>query len=1510
MKISAMKKTKKFLSLLIISVLSAVFLSAFFGSEIANADIFDSLSDLFSTSSGQTGQSFEQFTPGDDLTLSEEGINESLTTESDLKSFILRIVNFALSFLGLFAVLIVIYGGVLYVSAAGEEERATKGKTAITYATIGLLIILGSFAFVNTILSGAQDGGGGVTFTVGENVGRSFNATSEQAQEIASDIYNDFLVLADASEEFKGIFSELEKPSLKFETTLVSKQNMLNFLFKTKESLINTRAKSVRFSGSYVAINSLISEVDIYMDEVRIAGGLMQLKPDGQGGVIKCEAGFDVLCPGYTEYPFELLGVWSQEDGVVPSLTSSKGDSKSLSKVTEAIRIDLRSKIISNVEKLAEIRQSLTGIEVVETGGIGKVYEEMMDAYGYDPTNPQAQYTGVMKALEAWQLTTPTSEKNLSQQVDDNILSLGTELFKALKLNLEFADELRKLQSVDARLRASVTSGNAPLVVTFDILGSLDPAGGSIVDKNIDWSNLTGSMTYEGEPVAVGSEAVTCPTDINEDLIDNEDLQVFGPSFRQCIFNYPGTYVASVTIHSNDKSKFVSGKSSLVIRVNPPTTLINMDMVLPDATAIPIMEYYENGLIKTNENYIAVALSEAEKGLTFNASTKPSNAINYKWNFGDGATIDTDQGGSQKHAYETEGKYTFELEVLNNLNQLDRKIFTLDVRDVAARIRIAPPEDVFINTPILIDGTSSASSGGIIRSYEWSIKDNDTSEELDLGTNRNKAVFRYEFEDPGLYTVRLKVTSDFDTFTIDKEVEVRSLPPVAEFDYKVVNSGQPGTILFNPDKSYDPDGEEDDLEYKWNIKPSSDSGAVWRWIDGSNLSENIYSESPTIKFRKVGEYDVTLEVRNTSGIEEYDIITKKVVIDNVLDVSWAEDQDVTAQIDEEGKATINFKIESENAVAYEINFGDGNISTGDIKNSKTIPHSYTKAGQFTVEVTVFDEMDNDNSTKRRVFIGDSDTPVAKIGLVVSGVEISDLSEVIEVTKKDIVTFDGSESKNIDGTGRKLRYNWDFGDTGKSSSRTATHTYTELSPKDPGYFTVTLKVFDEDNPTKTSEDEIRIRVVNKPPSFSSIQAIPDSVGADLVTPVTVNLTAFGVQDDDGRVTQYKWWYYNVNNPDNPLGIRVTQSPTTSITLGTSGVTGEEVTYGFGLSITDNDNLTTSSLNTLAAGQVPKITVKNGPNELPIAKFRLDATKVFTGDAVTFSSSSTDPDGKIISYIWDFEGDGFFNNEPTQLSSIEHTYTQGNLTGYSVRLKVIDDKGGESVSEPVKVFVEALAEPPKAAFTYKVIDSGAVIFQNNSTVDINANATIKDYIWDFDTQSTLTSADSDGDGSKSNDNDSSDKDPIHQYLESGIYMVKLTVLDDQGNTDEVVNEVNVTVGLPITTGTTTAPVSQLAAVLKSNPAPSSDGIIYLEGNSGSITFDFTDSVGSIANYVFDKNIYFDTNGNGINTDDQDFKTILPGRWTTNFGKEWGKIVVKLTVVDIYGNENSTIQEVKFK
>ena len=77
--------------------------------------------------------------------------------ETDFRTLVLTIIGYFLGFLGLLATIMVIYGGMQYVTSAGNDEAVGKAKKIILYSVIGIIIILLSFVIVNAVL-GAQTG--------------------------------------------------------------------------------------------------------------------------------------------------------------------------------------------------------------------------------------------------------------------------------------------------------------------------------------------------------------------------------------------------------------------------------------------------------------------------------------------------------------------------------------------------------------------------------------------------------------------------------------------------------------------------------------------------------------------------------------------------------------------------------------------------------------------------------------------------------------------------------------------------------------------------------------------------------------------------------------------------------------------------------------------------------------------------------------------------------------------------------------------------------------------------------------------------------------------------------------------------------------------------------------------------------------------------------------------------------------------------------------------------------
>ncbi|MGA2667156.1 MAG: hypothetical protein ABSE91_03700 [Patescibacteria group bacterium] len=82
----------------------------------------------------------------------------SLTgTTNGLIGVIATILTWVFLIAGILAVIYLIYGGILYITAGGDAEKATKGRVAIVNAIIGIIIIALAFLIVMFVNNAVQN---------------------------------------------------------------------------------------------------------------------------------------------------------------------------------------------------------------------------------------------------------------------------------------------------------------------------------------------------------------------------------------------------------------------------------------------------------------------------------------------------------------------------------------------------------------------------------------------------------------------------------------------------------------------------------------------------------------------------------------------------------------------------------------------------------------------------------------------------------------------------------------------------------------------------------------------------------------------------------------------------------------------------------------------------------------------------------------------------------------------------------------------------------------------------------------------------------------------------------------------------------------------------------------------------------------------------------------------------------------------------------------------------------
>jgi hypothetical protein len=73
-------------------------------------------------------------------------------TNQDPRDATINIVRYLLTFIGLLAVIVIIYGVVGAVNAGGNEERAAFAKKTILAGVIGLVVVLAAFVIIQFVI--------------------------------------------------------------------------------------------------------------------------------------------------------------------------------------------------------------------------------------------------------------------------------------------------------------------------------------------------------------------------------------------------------------------------------------------------------------------------------------------------------------------------------------------------------------------------------------------------------------------------------------------------------------------------------------------------------------------------------------------------------------------------------------------------------------------------------------------------------------------------------------------------------------------------------------------------------------------------------------------------------------------------------------------------------------------------------------------------------------------------------------------------------------------------------------------------------------------------------------------------------------------------------------------------------------------------------------------------------------------------------------------------------------
>lgn len=77
---------------------------------------------------------------------------DTISGEKDARKILFRILRYLLGFTSIVAVAMVLYGGFLWTTSGGNDEKVQKGKNVLKWAVIGIIIITSAWGIISTIM--------------------------------------------------------------------------------------------------------------------------------------------------------------------------------------------------------------------------------------------------------------------------------------------------------------------------------------------------------------------------------------------------------------------------------------------------------------------------------------------------------------------------------------------------------------------------------------------------------------------------------------------------------------------------------------------------------------------------------------------------------------------------------------------------------------------------------------------------------------------------------------------------------------------------------------------------------------------------------------------------------------------------------------------------------------------------------------------------------------------------------------------------------------------------------------------------------------------------------------------------------------------------------------------------------------------------------------------------------------------------------------------------------------
>jgi PKD repeat protein len=796
--------------------------------------------------------------------------------------------------------------------------------------------------------------------------------------------------------------------------------------------------------------------------------------------------------------------------------------------------------------------------------------------------------------------------------------------------------------------------------INLEVIGNRLPVADFVYDPSSPTTDVSVTLTstsYDTDGYIAKTEWLVDSVKIGE-----------GTTLKH-VFDKAGAYSVTVKVTDNEQGTASKTKTIYVKQGEP--------------TGYPIADFIYSPISP-----------EANQKVTFTSKSYDSNGYITleEWDFENDGVFDT-TGKVSTHTYAREGTYKVTLRVTDNSGLKATVTKEIVVREAA---NVPPVADFTYNPMNPIEkemvtfNSASYDSDGTIEAYAWYIDGQKVGSDSTM-TNT--------FDRAGTYTVMLTVTdNDGASSSKTKSVVVRQLPnnaPVADFTYSPMKPIVNDVVTFTS-TSYDSDGYIASL--------------TW-YIDGIFAGSG---KTMTHTFTREGIYNVKIIVTDDDGAQDTEI--KSVAVACLPNVAPVADFTYSPS-SPKANELVTFTSTSYDSDGYIASYAwyiDGTY----VGNNKVMTHTFTCDGTYTVKLTVTDDDNAQDSESKSVVVGCAPVP--------NNAPVADfVYSPMNPKENDRVTF---TSTSRDSDGYIASQVWYVDGVQVSTSKEMNRIFTTA-----GTYNVKLTVFDDDGAQDSETKQIVVMCLPNVAPVADFTYSPSSPKANEL--VTFTSTSY---DSDGTIVSYAWYIDGTYVGNNKV-------MTHTFTC--------EGTYTVKLTVTDDDNAQGSKTKSIVVGCAPV------PNNAPVADFVYSPLNPKANDLVTFTSTSYDSDGTIVSYKWYIDGSQVGTDKV-----MKHTFTCDGT--YTVKLTVTDDDGAQdSESKQIVVGCEPIPNnAPVADFVYSPLNPKENELVTFTSTSYDSDGTIVSYKWYIDGSQVGT-----------------DKVMRHTFTCDGTYTVKLTVTDDDNAQD---------------------------------------------------------------------------------------------------------------------------------